>query len=134
MAQPRRRRCPRSPPRPQGSGNSAMSLRAALVLIAAMALLATTRVGATAATPPQKATVASVSGYALPTIVCGAGGIVGDVAGGVVGDAVSSGADAVASSALSGIVSWAADGAAWLVEQVAKQIDRSSRPALGSDW
>ena len=40
------------------------------------------------------------------------------------------GADAV----MGGIVGWAAGGAAWLVKSVAGQIDRSTRPALGSAW
>ena len=35
---------------------------------------------------------------------------------------------------MGGVVSWAADGAAWLVTEVGKQIERSSRPELSSKW
>ena len=56
----------------------------------------------------------------------GALGLVGDVAG--------AGADAAADAVLDGIVGWAADGATWLVRAVAVQIERSTRPALGSAW
>ena len=44
------------------------------------------------------------------------------------------GADAAADAVLDGIVGWAADGATWLVRAVAVQIERSTRPALGSAW
>jgi hypothetical protein len=35
---------------------------------------------------------------------------------------------------MGGVVSWAADGAAWLVEGVSKQIERSTRPELADPW
>jgi hypothetical protein len=61
-------------------------------------------------------------------------GAVGGVVGGAVGGAVSSGASAAASAAMGGVVAWAAEGAAWLVEEVAKQIERSTRPELTDPW
>jgi hypothetical protein len=53
---------------------------------------------------------------------------------GTAGDAVSAGVGFAADAVLGGIVGWAADGAAWLVKTIARQIDRSTRPALGSAW
>ena len=72
----------------------------------------------------------------MPTLICsaetlvGAGGKIGGAVVGVAGDAVAGAADSV----MSGVVSWAADGAAWLVREVTRQVDRSSRPALSSPW
>ena len=72
----------------------------------------------------------------MPTLICsaealvGAGRKVGGAVIGVAGDA----AAGVTDSVMSGVVSWAADGAAWLVREVTRQIDRSSRPALSSPW
>ena len=76
----------------------------------------------------------------MPTLICSAGslvGIGGDVGGAAVGAAGDIAGDAIggaADSVMNGVVSWAADGAAWLIREVTRQIDRSSRPALGSAW
>jgi hypothetical protein len=50
------------------------------------------------------------------------------------GDVVSAGVGTAADAVMGGIVDWAASGAAWLVKTIAVQVDRSSRPALGSAW
>jgi len=61
-------------------------------------------------------------------------GTVGGIVGGVAGDAIGAGTSAAGSAAMSGVVSWAAEGAAWLVGEVAKAVERSSRPELGDPW
>ena len=70
------------------------------------------------------------------SVYCGGGssllctmGSIPDAAGGIV-----SRRGAAADAVMGGIVDWAAGGAAWLVKSVAGQIDRSTRPALGSAW
>lgn len=60
------------------------------------------------------------------TLIDGAAGAAGDVVGSAVGTA----GDAV----MGGIVDWAASGAAWLVTEIGQQIDKSTRPAIGSSW
>jgi hypothetical protein len=60
------------------------------------------------------------------TLIDSAAGAAGDVVGGAVGSA----GDAV----MGGIVDWAASGAAWLVTEIGQQIDKSTRPAIGSTW
>ncbi len=60
------------------------------------------------------------------TLIEGAGGAAGDVVNGAVGVA----GDAV----LGGIVDWAAAGAAWLVTEIGNEIDKTTRPAIGSSW
>ena len=55
-------------------------------------------------------------------------------AGDAVGGFVGAGAGVAADAVMDGIVGWAANGASWLVKAVARQIDRSTRPALGSAW
>jgi hypothetical protein len=69
----------------------------------------------------------------VAAIVC-AGGKIVEGAAGVAGSVIGGGAEAVANTAMSGVVSWAADGAAWLLGQIAGVVDRSTRPALGSEW
>jgi hypothetical protein len=64
------------------------------------------------------------------SLVCGLGSDAVDLVGG----AITTGAGAAANAVMDGIVGWAASGAAWLVKAVARQIDRSTRPALGSPW
>jgi hypothetical protein len=61
------------------------------------------------------------------------GGPVTSVIGGI-GHVVTKGAGAATNAVMEGVVSWAADGAAWLITQVGKQIERSTRPALTSGW
>jgi hypothetical protein len=63
------------------------------------------------------------------TLLCDPGAAVG-----VLGDAVGAGAGFAADAVMGGIVGWAAAGAAWLVKAIAQQIDRSTRPAIGSAW
>lgn len=53
-------------------------------------------------------------------------GLIGDIGEDVVGTA----ADAV----MDGIVDWAANGAAWLLRTIGREVDRSTRPQLGSPW
>ena len=60
------------------------------------------------------------------TLVGGVGGAAADVVGGAVGAA----GDAV----LGGVVDWASAGAAWLVTEIGQEIDKSTRPAIGSSW
>jgi hypothetical protein len=63
------------------------------------------------------------------TLIC-AGGSVVEGASQVAGSAVGAAGDAV----MGGIVSWAASGASWLVTEIGREIDRSTRPAIGSSW
>jgi hypothetical protein len=115
-------------------------------VIAALALAATCALSTDAAArSPHRATI--VEGHqathessvprrlscAAPTLVC-VGGAIGGAVVGITGSVVGSGASAAATSAMSGVVSWAADGAAWLVREIAVQIERSTRPDLESDW
>ncbi len=67
------------------------------------------------------------------TLVCTPDSIAAGAVG-AIGDVVGDGVDAASDAMLGGIVGWAANGAAWLVRSIAKQIDRSTRPALGSAW
>jgi hypothetical protein len=69
------------------------------------------------------------NGCSLPTLICA-----GDTAASAIGDAAASGVGAAANSVMSGVVSWAADGAAWIVSAIGTRIDRSTRPALDSPW
>ncbi len=67
------------------------------------------------------------------SLICAADTIASEAVG-VVGDVAGAGASAAADAALGGVVGWAASGAAWLVRSIGRQIDRSTRPALGSAW
>lgn len=67
------------------------------------------------------------------TLIC-AGEKVTKGAADIAGDAAKVGVGAAGDAVMGGIVSWAASGAAWLVTEIGKQIDRSARPALGSAW
>ena len=58
----------------------------------------------------------------------------GEKAADLVGDAAVAGAGAAADTVMGGVVSWAADGAAWIVSAIGTRIDRSTRPALDSPW
>ena len=70
---------------------------------------------------------------AAPLLVCPGGPIGGAVIHGA-GDVIKAGAGAASNAVMAGVVSWAADGAAWLITEVGKQIERSTRPALDSKW
>ena len=67
------------------------------------------------------------------SLICAAE-TVGGGALGLVGDAAEASAGVAADAALGGIVDWAASGAAWLVSAIGKQVERATRPALGSPW
>jgi hypothetical protein len=64
-----------------------------------------------------------------PTLLCDPGALVG-----AAGDVVGAGVGLAADSVMGGVVGWAANGAAWLITTIAEQVDRSTRPALGSAW
>src|SRR4051794_7375649 len=105
---------------------------AAVVLALAMALMlpaTSSAKGAQLVTKSAKQANAHLSACIAPAIIC-AGGKAAEAVGGAVGDVVSSAAD----SAMGGVVEWAANGAAWLVEGVAKQIEQSTRPELADPW
>jgi hypothetical protein len=76
----------------------------------------------------------------LPTLICASGVLIrgaGHVGGAVIGTVGSAAGDALgagASAVMRPVVSWAAEGAAWLLQQVSEQIGRSTRPALDSPW
>lgn len=73
----------------------------------------------------------------LPSLICTGGEIVGDIGDAVtggIGDAVATGANAAASAAMNGVVAWASEGSAWLVTQIVKEIERSTRPELDQKW
>jgi hypothetical protein len=76
----------------------------------------------------------------LPMLICASGVLVrgaGHVGGAVIGTIGGAAGDAVgagASAIMRPVVSWAAEGAAWLMQQVAVQVGRSTRPALDSSW
>src|SRR4051794_22473190 len=78
---------------------------------------------------PHKPHKPEKNGCSLPTLICA-----GNVAANAIGDAAAAGAGAAANSVMSGVVSWAADGAAWIVSAIGTRIDRSTRPALDSAW
>jgi hypothetical protein len=67
------------------------------------------------------------------SLICAAD-TVGSGAAALVGGAVGAGADAAADAVMGGVVGWAASGAAWLVSAIVRQVDRSTRPQLGSPW
>ena len=67
------------------------------------------------------------------SLVCAAGDL-GSAAAGLVGDVAQAGAGAAADAVMGGVVSWAAGGAAWLLRGIGRQVERSTRPSLGSAW
>ena len=147
---PRRRpRSPSSPPKRLDSGASDMCHSARfwiLVTIVAAAVAAPT--SAIAAPDGGAALVTSsadegetddpnIKFPAAPSLICLGGqivGIVGGLAGGAAGDAVASGAASVGGSAMGGVVSWAADGAAWLVGEVVTAGRAIDATAARSAW
>jgi hypothetical protein len=68
-----------------------------------------------------------------PLPVCPAAPIGGAIVDGAE-DVIKAGAGAASNAVMGGVVSWAAEGAAWLVSEVGKQIERSTRPELESGW
>jgi hypothetical protein len=68
-----------------------------------------------------------------PSLVCAVEeAVTGTV--GVIGDAAGAGASVAADAVLGGVVAWAGTGAAWLLREIGSQVDRSTRPAVGSAW
>lgn len=67
------------------------------------------------------------------TFIC-AGDTILDVVGGATGNIVGGAAGAAGDAVMGGIVDWASAGAAWLVAEIGQQIDKSTRPAIGSSW
>jgi hypothetical protein len=111
-------------------------LAAAILLILASAASAQTLIpplpglgGGDDHPPQQQAQAHDQPSCFGPSLLCDPGTVV-DATGDVVGAGVGVAADAV----MGGIVGWAASGAAWLVRTIARQVDRSTRPALGSAW
>ena len=80
------------------------------------------------------------AGPCVPVIAVACGlagdaiGVVGDVVGGAAGDVVGAGASIVGNSVLDGVSSWVGQGAAWLIERIGRQVERSTRPELGATW
>ena len=119
-----------------------MSLRRLLVaLLVLLAWLATINVSAQAQgllAPPPDAEPKARKAAALPdpcigpalTVACG----VADAAGDGLGEAISAGADAAGDLALNGLSGWVAEGAAWLIDRIARAVERSTRPELGATW
>jgi hypothetical protein len=77
----------------------------------------------------QEASLGNTACQLGTALICTAGSLL-DGAGGLVGDVAQAGTNAV----MGGIVDWAAGGAAWLLRTIATQVDRSTRPDLGSPW
>jgi hypothetical protein len=67
------------------------------------------------------------------SLICAADDVA-STAVGAIGDAVGAGAGVAADAMFGGLVGWAAGGATWLIDAVVKQVDRSTRPAIGSAW
>lgn len=67
------------------------------------------------------------------TIAGAAVGAAGKVVG-VAGKAIGTGAGALAGGVMDGVVSWAADGAAFLVKQIARKVDSATRPQVEAPW
>lgn len=86
---------------------------------------------------PSKATKHAVEPRRLtcvaPLLICPGAAIGGAVIHGA-GEVIKAGAGAASDAVMGGVVSWAADGAAWLIGEVGKEIDRSTHPALDSRW
>jgi hypothetical protein len=76
---------------------------------------------------------ADVGVCGLAAVIC-VGGEAIKAGTGVVGGIVGDGAEAVAGGVMGGAVDWVAKGAGWLIEQIAAQVDRSTKPALDSEW
>ena len=118
--------------------------RSALIVGTLIALLANAAEARADTSPHRRATV--ITSHApsksksprrlacsAPLPICPAADIGGAIIHGA-GDVIQTGAGVASNAVMSGVVSWAADGASWLVTEVAKQIDRSSRPELSSTW
>jgi hypothetical protein len=120
-----------------------MSRKPWLCLALATVFLAAGR-GTAAASPqlvsssPTPAEHATFTGVCItPAVICGGPEVIrniGEKVGDAAADAVGSGATVIANSAMGRVVAWAADGAAWLVGEVVKAVERSSRPQLKDAW
>jgi hypothetical protein len=67
------------------------------------------------------------------SLICAAQGIVGG-AGGLIGGVAKEGAGLAADAVMGGVADWAAGGAAWLLRTIGRQVERSTRPQIGSAW
>ncbi|WP_217914784.1 type IV secretion system protein [Miltoncostaea marina] len=99
-----------------------MSRTVAAALVAALAALVLL------APPPQRAE-AIPTPCDVPLIDQGCSAV-GDVVGAVAG----AGADAAGQAILGTLTGWVGDGASWLLKQVAKAIDDTTRVDLGAPW
>src|SRR4051812_35070040 len=118
--------------------------RNASLFLVLLAVLSSAQSARADATPHRRATIVAAHTSAdrnaprrlacsAPLPICPAGKIGGAIIHGA-GDVIQAGAGVASNAVMGGVVSWAADGAAWLVSEVGKQIDRSSRPELSSTW
>jgi hypothetical protein len=67
------------------------------------------------------------------TLICAADGIAGG-AGDLIGGVAEQGASVAADAVMGGVVTWAAGGAAWLLQTIGREVERSTRPEVGSAW
>jgi hypothetical protein len=67
-------------------------------------------------------------------IACGLAGDAIGVVGDVATDVIGAGAGVIGNGVLDGISSWVGQGAAWLIERIGQQVERSTRPELGATW
>jgi hypothetical protein len=69
-------------------------------------------------------------GVPVVAIACSVGGGALSAAGDVVG----AGVGAVGDAAMNGLSSWVGDGASWLIDRIARLVERSTRPDLTAPW
>ncbi len=113
-------------------------LRSLLLLVVVAALIAPGDARARAALRLTRAPASRCSGSpirirtlrAIPVvaIACGVLGGAADIVGGVAGDVVGG----IGNSVLDGVATWVGQGSAWLINRIAKLVERSTRPELGS--
>ena len=68
------------------------------------------------------------------SVACGIGSDALGAIGGAAGDVISAGTGVVGDVAMDGLSSWVGNGAAWLIERVARLVERSTRPDLAAPW
>ena len=78
--------------------------------------------------------VASVACSPVVAVMCGLAGPVVGAVGDVASDVLGAGAKFVGNTVLDGVSSWVGQGAAWLIERIGTQVERSTRPELGATW
>src|SRR3954468_18954466 len=118
--------------------------RSASTFVVLLAVLSSAQAARADTTPHRRASIIAAHtsmgrnaprrlACSAPLPICPAGKIGGAIIHGA-GDVIQAGAGVASNAVMGGVVSWAADGAAWLVGEVGKQIEHSSRPALNSRW